>query len=254
MSWVYPPKVPLFGYIFQLEESDCEYLRWLSALAVQILRVGENVSKLVSIQKLEENSLGCQSLFHLFWKNISSRNTFLFGTGTWKKPHNTAGVTYLLLPLQNLFLNLADYLQPQILAYICSTSFGDSAATVTEPMLHADHALAVLAPWWCLVCFHPPKHLKAQVWSQSSNPPAREQGNVYQGEFCGSTVSHSCMDVTAVVAEKSRRAAFSASLALRYHARFQLMEQTLVASMAGFAGSLYWGWCMEGCAAGLERE
>lgn len=43
-----------------------EYLCWLSALAMQILRGGENVSKLVSIQELEENRLGCQSLFNLF--------------------------------------------------------------------------------------------------------------------------------------------------------------------------------------------
>lgn len=49
-------------------------------------------------------------------------------------------------------------------------------------MLHADHALAVPAPWWHLVCFHPPEHLKVQVWSQSSNPAAREKGNVYQNQ------------------------------------------------------------------------
>lgn len=43
---------------------DC--LRWLSALAVRIVRGGENASKLVGIQELEENSLGSQSLFDLF--------------------------------------------------------------------------------------------------------------------------------------------------------------------------------------------
>lgn len=45
-----------------------QYLHWLSVLAVWILRGGENVSKLVSIQELEENRLGCQSLFNLFRK------------------------------------------------------------------------------------------------------------------------------------------------------------------------------------------
>lgn len=38
-------------------------------------------------------------------------------------------------------------------------------------MLHASHALAAPAPWWCLVCYHP-----------SGRPSAREKGNVYENQ------------------------------------------------------------------------
>lgn len=63
-----PPKKFLFLVTFFSWKSQMEYLHWLSDLAMWILRGEENVSKLASIQELEENRLGCQSLFNLFWK------------------------------------------------------------------------------------------------------------------------------------------------------------------------------------------
>lgn len=63
----YPSKVPLCITFFSWK-SQIEYLHWRSALAVWILRGGENVCKLVNIQELEENRLSCQNLFNLFWK------------------------------------------------------------------------------------------------------------------------------------------------------------------------------------------
>lgn len=152
MSWVYPLKVPLFITFF-IWKSQIEDLHWLSALAVWILRGGENVSKLVNIQELEENRLSCQSLLKIFPLGTLSHLTqvpkiFLKTLQGW----------HVFCCLCKTFLHLADYLYPQIPT--SSTSCCDSAATVAEPMLHASHALATPAPWCCLVCCHPSEHLK----------------------------------------------------------------------------------------------
>lgn len=64
----FTPQKFLLMVRFFIWNRQMDYLHWLSSLAVWILRGGENVSKLASIQELEENRLGCQSLFHLFWK------------------------------------------------------------------------------------------------------------------------------------------------------------------------------------------
>lgn len=238
----YPSKVPLCITFFSWK-SQIEYLHWRSALAVWILGGGENVCKLVNIQELEENRLSCQNLFNLFWK--------IFPLGTLscleQVPNfffqNTAEVTCLLLSLQNLLKSNWLSASPNpyklhILLWLCC--YGHWAHAPCQPCSLCSCSLmvpGVLSPFRTPICQREGKC----VWK-----PAQE--------LYSSAVSHSCLDITAVVAEESWRTAFSVSLALSCCVKSQLVGQTLVALMAGFADTLHWGWELEGCAAGLRGK
>lgn len=173
MSWVYPPKVTLFITFFSWK-SQIEYLHWLSALAVWILGGGENVSKLVNIQELEENRLSCQNLFNLFWK--------IFPLGTLSHLEQVPEIFFKTLQrwhvfccLCKTFLNLTDYLHPLIPT--SSTSCCDSAAEQSlSPcsMPAMLWLLLLLDAAWCAVTLQSTWRCRFGVKVQTYLPERRE--------------------------------------------------------------------------------
>lgn len=189
-----------------------QYLHWLSVLAVWILRGGENVSKLVSIQELEENRLGCQSLFNLL------RKIFPLGTLSCleQAPKNptkhcrgdmssaaTAKLSYiwLIACIPKSPLIFVGHLAGTLLLQSLSPC---SMPTVLWPFLlpgGAQCAFALQSTWRCKF------EAKIRIWLWERRDISIKTSPGIAQLHC----FHSCVDITAVVAERSQRAAFSGS-------------------------------------------